>query len=77
MACNESVFTYPNHIIVLYIILFILKACPVIAEWSPWGACSKPCGVGKHSRTRVCVNEIFEGLCFYSTREEKACNLQV
>ena len=30
---------------------------PTFTPWTPWSACSVPCGVGKKTRTRKCVDK--------------------
>ena len=29
---------------------------PDFTPWTPWSACSVPCGIGKRTRTRKCVD---------------------
>lgn len=40
----------------------------IVADWTPWSACSKPCDVGIQSRTRLYDGE--------NRTEEQYCNLQ-
>lgn len=43
-------------------------------SWRPWSPCSASCGKGKTSRTRNCVQPVYNGLpCNGSNTEQKKC----
>ncbi|XP_078487952.1 uncharacterized protein LOC100179634 isoform X3 [Ciona intestinalis] len=50
-------------------------ACRVVYEWSPWGSCTKTCGVGKRFRSRVCA-QFALGQCLGLPNQEEICNVQ-
>ena len=55
------------------------KACPVDCEWGSygeWSSCSKTCGGGEKSRSRLVAKPAFNGglACEGDTLETKICN---
>ncbi|XP_065928936.1 hemicentin-1 isoform X2 [Magallana gigas] len=54
--------------ILLLVILILTFQAGIVADWTPWSACSKPCDVGIQSRTRLYDGE--------NRTEEQYCNLQ-
>jgi len=54
-----------------------IRDCPVWGLWSQWKPCSKTCGTGQKSRTRLCIGgEPGEGQCVGSSSSSQACNAQ-
>eukprot|EP01004_Peranema_trichophorum_P002386 NODE_144_length_3469_cov_340.552002_g122_i1.p1 GENE.NODE_144_length_3469_cov_340.552002_g122_i1~~NODE_144_length_3469_cov_340.552002_g122_i1.p1 ORF type:complete len:1105 (-),score=461.08 NODE_144_length_3469_cov_340.552002_g122_i1:155-2980(-) len=49
----------------------------VMGSWSQWSVCSKPCGTGSSTRTRVVISApIAGGRACESTLETKVCNVE-
>lgn len=69
-------------VIILAVAVFLIKTFatkPIppctLSEWSPWSACSKPCGSGGSMRQRTMQNS--NGKCPPSAlSEQKTCNTQ-
>jgi hypothetical protein len=47
-----------------------------VSEWSPWGACSKPCGTGVLLRTRTPLSNSTDVVCDVDLEETKQCGVQ-
>ena len=43
-------------------------------QWSSWSNCSKPCGIGRQSRTRDCIGEYGRTKCEGFTKNWRVCN---
>jgi hypothetical protein len=57
------------------------QPCPVdcvVSDWTPWGACSLPCGGGTQTRTRTIITQAANGgtPCPINLVEEQSCNTQ-
>ncbi|XP_034301337.2 uncharacterized protein [Magallana gigas] len=59
---------YSIYDVGLPVVLILTYQAGIVADWTPWSACSKPCDVGIQSRTRLYDGE--------NRTEEQYCNLQ-
>merc|ERR1719378_1648413 len=53
--------------------------CPIdcgVATWGSWDKCTKPCGIGRQTRTRTHVQPKFGGKSCPATQDVQNCNVQ-
>ena len=63
--CSVNKSFYPREFLLFFEKLFDLSTGNAgYTQWTAWGACSRTCGFGTHTKTRSCTNpvEAFGGL---------------